>query len=115
MDAFKTERVLKLWDYRVSHQQLLVRGPKGANQSKNLDIAFVGVRYLSIPSTMRGVSIEAANADEVRELQIVLGNLVEPDSIFVMCTGASRHIVVAAAMKIFENELEIFESSLEKF
>jgi hypothetical protein len=37
------------------------------------------------------------------------------ERVFVLESDLGRYIVVAAAMKIVENELEHFESSLERF
>lgn len=46
------------------------------------------------------------------------GNITSPlkvNHVFVAESGGRRYVVVAAAVKVFENDLERTESSLERF
>lgn len=113
MQEFK--RNFRLWDFRVSHDQLLLRSPKNAETPKNLDVAFVGVEYIELPTRMRELRIEEPEVDDHVRAEQALGRPVPHTQVFVIQTDDRRHIVVAAAVRFFENELDIFESSLERF
>jgi hypothetical protein len=62
--SFISNRVFKLWAYSVSHSFLLLRSPnneedevKAMEEGYNIDIEFVGVDYLDLPSILRGIEI----------------------------------------------------------
>lgn len=107
---FQSDRKFKLWDYRVSHKQALIRSPKTPDIATNVDFVFWGVEYLSIPSTLDGIAVVKADA--------MAGNGFTPSSngdVFVIETGGESYVIVAAGCKVLENRLDIFESSLEGF
>jgi hypothetical protein len=112
MQEFK--RSFRLWDFRVSHDQLLLRSPKNASAPRNLDVAFVGVEYLELPTKLRELTLGAAEPDDHKKAEQVLGRLIPKDWVFVISSDERRHLIVAAAVKVFENDLDIFESSLER-
>jgi hypothetical protein len=105
----------RVWDFRVSHDQLLVRSPKNAQESKNIDIAFVGVEYMDLPTKMRDLVLNEVGHDDLRKAEDALGRVVPKDQVFAIRANNRNYLVVAAAMKVFENDLEVFESSLESF
>jgi hypothetical protein len=80
-----------------------------------MDIAFVGVEYLDLPTTVPNPAMLSPDETDLRKAQEALGKPVKESDLFVFQIGDRRHLVVAAAMKLFENELDIFESSLERF
>jgi hypothetical protein len=80
-----------------------------------MDIAFVGVEYVDLPTKMNNPVITSPNIADLRRAEEALGRVVKEDELFVIEVDERRHIVVAAAMKMFENELPIFETSLERF
>jgi hypothetical protein len=108
-------RGFRLWDFRTSHDQLLLRSPRSTEDAKNLDIAFVGVECVALPTKLRDLSIDVPSDDELHEAERALGRPIPKSQVFVIESGAHRHLVVAAAVKIFENDLDMFESRLEKF
>lgn len=109
------QRSFRIWDFRVSHDQLLLRSPKSASTPKNLDIAFVGVEYVELPTKMRDIKLCKAEVDEHKKIEQMLNKSVPLDQVFILETAERRYVIVAAAVKVFENELDIFESSLERF
>jgi hypothetical protein len=109
------DRTFKLWDYRVSHNQLLLRSPKTEAMPTNIDIAFVGVEYLDLPTQLTNLVLVPAESADLDRANEVLGKVGLESEVFVIQAANRRHIVVAVAMKILENDLDIFESSLEKF
>ena len=55
MDPEHQNRDFQLWEYKVSHGQLLIRSPKDELHSKNLDLIFRGVQFISSPRHFRGI------------------------------------------------------------
>jgi len=114
MDEFP-ELMFRLWEFNVSHNQLLLRSPKKKFQPQNVDIAFVGVGYLEIPTQLDGITICQPSADEIDKIGERLGKQVASDEIHVLSSGGKRYLIVANAKKVWNNDLDIFESSLEHF
>ncbi|KHD06431.1 hypothetical protein PN36_12850 [Candidatus Thiomargarita nelsonii] len=100
-------RSFRLWEFNVNHNQLLLRSPQ------NVDIAFVGVGYVELPTKLDGITICQPSANEIERICERLGSSVAPDEIHVLSSGGKRYLVVAK--KIWDNDLDIFESSLEHF
>ena len=109
------KRNFRFWDFRVSHDQLLVRSAKNAITARNIDIAFVGVEYVELSTKIRDLRLVDAAAEDCRKVEDRLGRVVPISQVHVLETEGRRYFVVAAAMKVFESDLEVFESSLEKF
>jgi len=108
-----TDRVFQLWEYRVSHGSLLIRSPQDPGETRNVDIICAGVEYLAVPRFFRGIEIVAATPTEVRLLEERLGKDIPSESVHIIASSAQRFPIVAASLKLEENELEIFESPLD--
>ncbi|MHC2067785.1 hypothetical protein ACYFX5_09955 [Bremerella sp. T1] len=109
---FKSDRNFRLWDFRVSHNQLLIRSPSTREISTNVDLVFWGVEFMSIPTALNGLEItrtESKNDDGL--------NFKPPSngSMFLIETASTKNVVVAAGCKVLKNTLDIFDSSLEGF
>jgi len=110
------ERRFRVWDYNVSHDQMLIRSPHGADDPMNLDIRFRGVEYVDLASTMEGISLEQPTDRDYEAVAERMGMSVQhPNKLFVLVTGGIRYYVVAAHMSVQENLLDYMESSLEYF
>lgn len=107
------DRSFQLWEYRVSHGSLLIRSPKKDGQRFNVDLKFFGVEYISVPRHLREIALSSATNEEMQYLERLLAKPIEKEKIFVFQSPAARYIVVAAGMKVDENELDIFESPFE--
>ena len=108
-------RTFRLWDYNVSHDQLLLRSPITDEHDTNLDVVFWGVRYLQIPTRFQEIQITRGTNDDSMRLSAILGEAVPLDDIFCLCESATRYLVVAAGYKVLSNRLDLFVSSLEYF
>ena len=115
MNVQMSKRTFKLWDYNVSHNQLLIRSPKNEDINSNIDLKFVGVSYLNIPTLFEGCSFVEPSPDEIDEITYVLKGKFNIDNIFVIFTSKKRYIVVAKSCQFSENNLDIFETTLECF
>ncbi len=113
MQEFK--RSFRLWEFQVSHGQLLLRSPKSESESQNLDIVFAGVEYIELPTKMETVTLTEPSAEERERAADALGKSVPVERVFIIESNERRFLVVAAAMVVEENDLDLFESSLERF
>jgi hypothetical protein len=115
MNVEMSKRTFKLWDYNVSHNQLLIRSPKNEDINSNIDLKFVGVSYLNIPTLFEGCSFVKPIPDEINKIAYILKGKFNLDNIFVISTSEERYIVVAKSCHFSENNLDIFETTLECF
>jgi hypothetical protein len=113
MQDFK--RIFRVWDACVGHDQLLVRSAKGDSHPSNIDLIFTGVKYIGIPTILRGLRIDAPTGDDCKTAEAALNKPIAPNHIHVLESGGHRHVIVALGMKVDENELDLFESSLDHF
>ena len=109
------ERYFRLWEYRVSHDQLLVRAAKNQVHPQNVDIIFAGVRWMKIATSFTRIESVAPTETDLAIVRQEIGDLERYEQVFVLTDGLRRSIVVAAGMKILENVLDYMESSLERF
>lgn len=112
---FVSDRRFRLWDYNVSHKQMLLRSPGSPDAGSNVDIVMWGVEYLDLPTSLDGVAIAPASAEECRRAERALGKALDGSRVFCLDSGDRRSLVVAAGFKVLENDLDPFESSLEYF
>lgn len=97
---YESKRTFKIWDYNVSHKQLLIRSPRTDGETKNIDVVFWGVEHIALETSFNGLSLRRSTSDSEH-------------SSLVYSVGLGR--VVAAGCKVLVNELEIFDSSLIYF
>jgi len=102
-------RRFQVWEYRVSHASLLIRSPKSSHFEQNVDIMFVGVEYLRVPSSLQGVVLDESTDEDLSEVKGVAEN-VDRGRVHVLISEGNRFIVVASACKVSENDGDIFES-----
>jgi hypothetical protein len=110
-----SDRRFRFWDYNVSHDQMLIRSPKSFEFKTNVDIVMWGVEYLDLPTSLDGVTMASASLEELGRAEQSLGRKLGSSQVFCFISGDSHFLVVAAGFKILENDLDIFDSSLEYF
>ena len=115
----KSDRPFKIWEYQVSHGQLLIRSPKAPATEKspefrtNLDVVFLGVDYMAIPGAFRGLELMSPTPDEIQHLEVLLGKPIAPDNVKILASEGKRFPVVASTFSVSENDWDIFESPFE--
>jgi hypothetical protein len=112
---YSSERRFQIWDYTVGHGQILLRSPSSPEQPRNVDLIFLGVEYLGIPSTLFGLGLDQAPSEVSTEVKRGLRCGWEESSVYTLVSEGRRYHVVAAAFRVYENDLDLFESSLEYF
>lgn len=103
-------RMFQTWQFRVSHGELLVRSPKDANHSTNIDLMFAGVEYMDLPRHLGQLEVHEPDETDISFIRERLPKRGSSDKIFVLISNGRRYRIVAAGMKVSENELEIFDS-----
>ena len=115
----KSGRTFKVWEYQVSHGQLLIRSPKAPATGTspefltNVDLVCLGVEYMAVPRVLHGLELLPPSPDEMRHLEIALGKAVALDNAKVLASDGKRFSVVASSFSLSENDWDIFESPFE--
>jgi hypothetical protein len=107
------EGVFKLWEYRVSHKQLLIRCPKllpESASSRNVDLKFYNVEYINLPTVFHDLEIDEANRDEIAFANRCLGKPVDEARVFVLKSREGRHMLIAGVLAVSESVMGVFES-----
>lgn len=110
-----TGRYFEVWEFRVSHEQLLLRSPRTKEQPRNIDVIFGGVDYMELPSKLGEIEIVEPTEADLTRVRTAYKAEVRPDWVRVLVSRGRRYLVVAAGMKVEDNDLDLFESSLESF
>jgi len=114
------DRRFRIWEYWVSHSQLLLRSPgdlrcpADSSRSRNVDVIFVSVSYIELPAIMWDLELTDPTMADLQKAEQVLGEPVQPEHVFVIVANGRRYLVVAGGMQILENNLELMQSSLER-
>jgi hypothetical protein len=119
LTAQRSDRTFKVWEYQISHGQLLIRSPKvpatgtSPELTTNIDLVCLGVDYMAVPRILHGLELLPPNPDEVRYLEALLGRAIALETIKVLASGGKRFSVVASSFSLSENDWDIFESPFE--
>lgn len=111
----RSSRTFRIWDYFVSHSQLLVRSPKLNDDDFHIDIIFSGVEYVSLPA-LYGMEpeiflYEGDNSDFDR-ISSVFSRQFDDTRIFLFDASNKEFVVVAQHIKIRETRLDYLASGL---
>jgi hypothetical protein len=94
----------------VSHGELLVRSPKDAEHPRNADLMFAGVEYVDLPRFLPDLELDDPDDHDLARAQERLGRPIARRDIVVLESQGRRFVVVAAAIRVVESEMGIFES-----
>src|SRR5262245_37884450 len=100
LDKYSSEYAFRLYDYMDGN--VLLRNPGGLFMGEetggNIDLVFLGVDYIAIPTLLRGVEIERTR-DEIAlllEKKFLPGSLADPgDQVYAIYSGGERYNIVA--------------------
>lgn len=112
---YESERNFRIWDYNISHKQMLMRSPMAPGVAENIDIFLWGVEYLDLPTGLDGLSIASATAEEATQIAQLLPSRIRLPRVFCFESNGHRFLVAAWGFKVLQNQLDIFQSSLEYF
>ena len=113
-EIFKSDRYFTVFDFIISHGQLLLRASKGDDNIKNIDIIFFGARYIQLFTSLSSISIRIVdkNKDLINydSVSSFLNN--DENYLFEIETNNEKFYIGASYFKVYENELEFNETSL---
>lgn len=115
----RSDRTFQVWEYQISHGQLLIRSPKApATESSlelltNIDLVCLGVEYMALPHFLRGLELAAPTQDEIRNLETLLEKTIKADNIKILASEGKRFPIVALKFSLWENDWDVFESPFE--
>jgi hypothetical protein len=112
---FESDRHFQMWDYTVSHQQLLVRSPADSEIVDNIDLVFWGVRFIGIPTSLAGAAIWEASPPELAHLAAGAAGKFALRGAFCVLSGDNTYFIAASGLVVHRNQLDIFDSSLMYF
>lgn len=109
MKARFAGRRFQFWLFRVSHGELLIRSPKDADHPRNVDLMFVGVEYVDLPRALPDLEVDEPADQDVEHAMARLGKSVDVKNVIVLKSQGRRYLIVAAAVKCTESDMDIFE------
>lgn len=98
-------RKFKFWFYHVTHSEALIRSPKSENYDNNIDIHFIDITYIEMPSTLKDLRIEDGTQKDAIYLSNKLNKDVSLENIRVLISDGRRFYIVASIINITENML----------
>ena len=113
------DRVFKVWEYQVSHGQLLIRSPQAPatntspERTTNVDLVCLGVEYMAVPRAFRGLELLQPTRSELEQIEALLGRSIDSSSVRMLASEGKRFPVVASSFSLSENDWDIFESPFE--
>ena len=114
-EIFKSDRYFTVFDYIISHGQLLLRSSKNEenNINNNIDIIFFDARYIQMFVNLYGITIKFMNKKEVINYKSVNKYLsYETNNLFEVESNGEKYYIAASFVGIYENDLEFNETSL---
>jgi hypothetical protein len=104
------ESAFQMWEYHVSHGELLVRSPRHGVDGRNRDLMFFGVEYVELPRHLPNLELDDPTEKDLARACERLGRQVESHEVTALVSRGIRYIVVAAGVQVRESEMDIFDS-----
>lgn len=106
-------RTFKVWDYAVSHQQMVIRSPGPDENGPHLDLHFRGVEFVNVPTILKGLSIVSPKESEVsRARELVAPRPCDPGMVWILESRGQRYMVVAARLDVAETDYPMMSTAL---
>ncbi len=105
--------MFQMWKYTVGHRQLLLRSTKSDDAPTRIDVFFKGVSEFQLPTSLYGLSISEASAQEIESVNFCS----EPDSrernskVFIVKSRKFSGYVVASLLLLHEDQGEYHDPS----
>ena len=113
-DIFKSDRYFIVFDYSPGHGRLLLRSDKRTGHKTNIDIIFYSTVYMQINTMLNGISIRVIGKKEPLPYDSLAKFLSYPNNnLFEVESNGERYMIGASFIKVFENELEFNETTLD--
>jgi len=80
------DRKFKMWDFHITHSQLLLRSHSTVTHPKNIDIIFGDVDYVELPTILFGLDLVEAGPEDYRKAEQVMDGPVAAERVFAIET-----------------------------
>jgi hypothetical protein len=115
-EVFSSERYFTMFDFLISHGQLLLRASKDEDYNINIDIIFYDVKFIQLCTSLPGLSIKLISNNKGLINEYVKSIISNNDNyIYEVRAKGEKYYVTASFVRVFENDLEFNETSLGVF
>lgn len=104
-ELLTSDREFRVWSYMVGHRELLLRSLKDDAHPTRVDVLFVSVYQIDLPTTMHGLRIVE------KRLEVVSGDHLHPKRHFILSCDQYDGRVVAGGFAFHEDTGEWNEPS----
>ncbi len=106
------QRQFQVWEYTVSHRQLLLRSVQGKVHPTQVDVLFKSVTGMNLPATFQGLQVHSADLKEAAEMRLSKGSLGQLSRKFYKLTGDGwSGGILAGLMAWVEDQSDYHEPS----
>ena len=110
MKIYQSDVHFSIYDYKVSHHQLLLRGEC---EKHNIDIIFFGVFSICIEPSYKNIKIRIANFEDIENMAIdSSSSKYRSEKFYIIESQDKTGYIGALELGIYENNLNFDESSL---
>ena len=116
MQYLSSNRSFSVWDFFAGLSQLLIRSPMDERDpcSCNIDIHFVGVRYLDLTKLFEGLTVLDSGESESAYVLSRIGSMPEDRHCYTLRSQGRDYFVVAGSLTVNENRLTSGTSSISR-
>lgn len=107
--VFQSDIDFKIYDYNISHKQLLIRG-ENFSENYNIDIVFEGTELINCSTHLCGIKIYQLNQEEINTKGINNNN---SNRVFLIISNNIEYYIVTGIMRVYKNRLNWDESSID--
>ncbi|MBL8680640.1 MAG: hypothetical protein JNK05_15790 [Myxococcales bacterium] len=107
-------RTFRLWIYTVSHQSLLLRSVRTKTIPTRVDVAFVCVDAVYLPTTLESLIVVERSADWFREVNPTAAAPSSTSRVFQL-DSTHNYFIVAGNAGVYIDELGDFDPSQASF
>lgn len=107
--VFESNLDFKIYDYNISHKQLLIRG-ENFSGDYNIDIVFEGTESINCPTHLCGIKMYQLNQEEINTKGIDNNNF---NRVFLIISKNIEYYIFAGVMRVYKNKLDWDESSID--
>jgi hypothetical protein len=100
-----------MWFYTVGHKTLLLRSPKAPNAPSRIDVLFVNVAAIHLPTILDSLMVSEATETEATDVPVLAHRDLEGRKVFAVRAGEVTGYVVAGAAAWHEDQREYDEPS----
>jgi len=113
-EIFKSDRYFTVFDFKVSHGQLLLRSSKDDDYIKNIDVIFFGTSYIQLFTSAFSICVRILDKNQKLIHYDSVNSFLNFDEnyLFEIETSDEQFYIGASYFKVYENDLEFNETSL---